>query len=366
MLYDKFAPVTISVCMIVRDEEAVIERCLKNVSQFADELIVVDTGSVDGTRDIACKYTDLVYDYAWQYDFAAARNFSFSKATCDYIMWLDADDDMDAETIGKIQDLKAHMPPDTDAVSFRYRQDGSGSDIGWELMRDRLIRRAINPTWHYPIHEYIMLDKNCRILSRPDICLVHRKVKQNEKRRNISIYEKKMQEGFELDPFNRSFYCVELCRDENYEEAAKQFDLVYESGEPASVSNALESYIYSMNELHRYEELKERLQHCLRDYGANEMMLCALGDVLRREKKNEEAIEMYRAALACQIDINDYMGHSSEYHDFFPWLGIGKAYLNMGEPQKARDALQRARAIHPDNAQLCVLLLLVERKVKSG
>ena len=82
--------------MIVRDEEAVIERCLKNVSQFADELIVVDTGSVDSTRDIACKYTDLVYDYPWQYDFAAARNFSFSKATCDYILWLDADDDMDA------------------------------------------------------------------------------------------------------------------------------------------------------------------------------------------------------------------------------------------------------------------------------
>ncbi len=77
MQYDEFSPVTISVCMIVRDEEAVIERCLKNVSQFADELIVVDTGSVDGTRDIACKYTDLVYDYTWQYDFAAAELLVF-------------------------------------------------------------------------------------------------------------------------------------------------------------------------------------------------------------------------------------------------------------------------------------------------
>ena len=348
--------------MIVRDEEAVIERCLKNVSQFADELIVVDTGSVDSTRDIACKYTDLVYDYPWQYDFAAARNFSFSKATCDYILWLDADDDMDAETIEKIQYLKAHMPPDTDAVFFRYRAEDEISGGRWELMRERLIRRAINPIWHYPVHEAIFLDDDCNVLHRPDICFVHRKVRKNEKRRNTSILERKMQGGFELDTFNRAYYCVDLCRDENYEEAVKQFELVYESGELSCISGALECYIYSMNELHKYAELKERMLRCLRDHGANEMVLCVLGDMLRREKKYGEAIETYRRALACQIDLKDRLAYSPDYHDFLPWLGIGKAYLNMGKLQEAKGALQKAREIHPDNTQLRILLLLAERK----
>lgn len=365
MQHDEFAPVTLSVCMIVRDEEAVIERCLKNVSQFADELIVVDTGSVDSTRAIARKHTDIVYDYTWQYDFAAARNFSFSKATCDYIMWLDADDDMDVETIGKIQHLKAHMPPDTDAVFFRYRADDDVSGGRWEIMRARLIRRAINPTWHYPIHETIFLDDGCNVLHRPDICFVHRKVRENEKRRNISIFERKMREGFELEPFNRAYYCVDLCRDENYEEAVKQFDLVYESGELACISNALECYIYSMNELHRYAELKEQMLRCLREHGANETVLCVLGDVLRREKKYGEAIEMYHRALSCKIDLNDRLAHSPDYHDFLPWLGIGKAYLNMGKLQEARDALQKAREAHPDNAQLRLLLLLAEREERG-
>lgn len=363
---DEFFSVTVSVCMIVRDEEAVLERCLKNVSQFADELIVVDTGSVDSTREIACRYTDLVYDCTWQYDFAAARNFSFSKATCDYILWLDADDDMDAETIGKIQALKAHMPSDADAVFFRYRAGDDASGGSWELMRSRLVRRAMHPVWRYPIHEALLLDDGCNVLYRPDICFVHRKVKTNEKRRNIRIFERKLREGFELDPVSRSFYCVELCRDENHEEAVKQFDLVYESGKLACIGNALECYIYSMTELRRYTELRERLQCCLRDFGANETVFCALGDVLRREKQYGDAIEMYRKALDCQVDMNDLLAHSPDCHDFLPWLGIGKAYFNMGEVQQAKAALRRAKEIHPADPQLRVLLLLAENAERGG
>ena len=362
--YSRFAPVTVSVCLIVRDEEAVLERCLKNASQFADELIVVDTGSVDSTRDIACKYTDLVYDYTWQYDFAAARNFSFSKATCDYIMWLDADDDMDGEAIEKIQYLKANMPPEIDAVFFRYRGDDSsdGSVENWEIVRDRLIRRTINPTWQYPIHELIQIDASWNILHRPDISIVHRKVRENVKRRNINIFEMKMQDGYELDAMSRSYYCRELCLDGNHEEAVKQFEIVYEEGNPSCIDGALPPYIYSMMELHRYSDLRERLQQCLRDYGANEKVFCTLGDVLRREQRNEEAIEMYQRARACQMDLSDWMNHCRDYYDFRPWIGMGKVYLNMGEWQRAREAFTRAGRIYPDNPQLKILQLYIEIK----
>ena len=82
----------ISLCMIVKDEQDVIERCLESVKDVVDEIIIVDTGSTDKTKQIVSKYTDKIYDFEWVNDFAKARNYSFSKATKDYILWLDADD----------------------------------------------------------------------------------------------------------------------------------------------------------------------------------------------------------------------------------------------------------------------------------
>ena len=97
---------TISLCMIVKDEENVIERCLKSVKGIFDEIIIVDTGSSDNTKKIVSKYTDKIYDYKWNNDFSEARNYSFSKATCDYIMWLDADDVLLEEDAKKLKQLR--------------------------------------------------------------------------------------------------------------------------------------------------------------------------------------------------------------------------------------------------------------------
>ena len=78
--------------MIVKNECEVLDRVLGSVISFADEIIVIDTGSTDNTAEIAKKYTDKVFSFEWKDDFSAARNFSFSKGTSDYLMWLDADD----------------------------------------------------------------------------------------------------------------------------------------------------------------------------------------------------------------------------------------------------------------------------------
>lgn len=78
MVLNKQRP-TISLCMIVRDEENTIGRCLDAVENIVDEIIVVDTGSIDRTKEIVARYTSNIYNFPWIDDFAAARNFLFQK-----------------------------------------------------------------------------------------------------------------------------------------------------------------------------------------------------------------------------------------------------------------------------------------------
>jgi len=77
--------ITISLCMIVKNEERILARCLDSVKDLVDEIIIVDTGSADATKRIAAEYTDKIYDFTWIDDFSAARNFAFSKASKEYI-----------------------------------------------------------------------------------------------------------------------------------------------------------------------------------------------------------------------------------------------------------------------------------------
>ncbi|MEK6867716.1 MAG: glycosyltransferase family 2 protein, partial [Nanoarchaeota archaeon] len=87
---------SISLCMIVKNEEEWLQRCLDSVKGFVDEIIIVDTGSTDNTKEIAEKFRAKLFDFKWTDNFAEARNFSISKATGSWILWLDAD-----ETIAK-------------------------------------------------------------------------------------------------------------------------------------------------------------------------------------------------------------------------------------------------------------------------
>jgi glycosyltransferase involved in cell wall biosynthesis len=85
-------PPNISLCMICRDEEDTIWRCLKAVRDFVDEVVVVDTGSRDRTKERAAKFADRLFDFEWRDDFSAARNFAISKAHGDWLLFLDADE----------------------------------------------------------------------------------------------------------------------------------------------------------------------------------------------------------------------------------------------------------------------------------
>jgi glycosyltransferase involved in cell wall biosynthesis len=96
---------SLSLCMIVRDEAVFLERCLSAIKDYVDEIVVVDTGSVDSTRQIASTFTQAVYDFTWIDDFSAARNYSLAKASSDWIIVLDADEQIAGEDLLRIRKL---------------------------------------------------------------------------------------------------------------------------------------------------------------------------------------------------------------------------------------------------------------------
>ena len=98
-------PQTVSLCMITKNEEKYLEQCLNSVKDIADEIIIVDTGSTDRTKEIAKKFKAKIYDFKWADDFSAARNESLRHATKDWIIVLDADETLDKEGISMIKDL---------------------------------------------------------------------------------------------------------------------------------------------------------------------------------------------------------------------------------------------------------------------
>ena len=95
----------VSLCMIVKNEEDYIEKCIGSVNGIVDEIIIVDTGSNDRTREVAERFNAKIYDFKWNDDFSAARNFSISKATKDWILVLDADETISSKDLETIKGL---------------------------------------------------------------------------------------------------------------------------------------------------------------------------------------------------------------------------------------------------------------------
>ena len=147
---------TISLCMIVKNEEAVLARCLDSVRDLVDEIIIVDTGSTDRTKEIAARYTGQIYDFPWESDFSAARNFSFSKARMDYIYAADADEMLDETNRTRFLRLKQCLLPEIEIVQMKYV---TKTDFNTVLnfkkeYRPKLYKRLRSFTWVDPIHMY--------------------------------------------------------------------------------------------------------------------------------------------------------------------------------------------------------------------
>ena len=215
-LYDKAMKSSsfgLSVCMIVKNEEQNLERCLKSVKDIATELIVVDTGSSDNTIQIAKKYGALIYHFVWNNDFSKARNYSLLKASQPWILVLDADETISSNDIPKLKSLiEGSRKNSYNFVTRSYVNDYSVQDIvttndyeegkeykGWcKSTKVRLFPNDKNIKFEGQIHELVekSLRKNKIQIVNTEVPVHHygyiNKDKINEKNKEyVKLSEKK-------------------------------------------------------------------------------------------------------------------------------------------------------------------------------
>ena len=112
---------TISLCMIVKNEEHNLRKFFQNIPGIIDEIIVVDTGSTDRSNDIALSFGAKLYYFKWTNNFSEARNFALSKASCKWILSLDADEIIASCDHVKLEELVKNTPADNIAFQFELR-----------------------------------------------------------------------------------------------------------------------------------------------------------------------------------------------------------------------------------------------------
>ncbi len=165
----------ISLCMIVRNEEAFLDRCLESVRGLVHEIIVADTGSTDFSKEIAARHKAKILDFPWQNDFSMARNFALDAASGEWILVLDADEEVPKESREAIR--TAVSKSDTDGVELIVRSSMPETDIlKFEDTRIvRLFRNRKEFRYVMPIHEQIRpsIEKNGGDISRSDIVVLH-------------------------------------------------------------------------------------------------------------------------------------------------------------------------------------------------
>lgn len=206
----------LSICIITKNEQENIERCLKSLMPYEMEIIVADTGSIDNTKDIVQRYTDKVFDFEWCDDFAAAKNFAISKTSNDYIIMLDSDEYIDKfeeseliRTIGNNSDKVGRIQ----IKNVFKKTDPCKESREW-------VSRIFNKkSYHYEgrIHEQIVrYDGKQYDTFQAPVTIIHtgydltEKEKSAKAKRNISLLEKELDRLIKLFCKNNGLNICEI------------------------------------------------------------------------------------------------------------------------------------------------------------
>lgn len=326
--------ITVSLCMIVKNEERVLRRCLDSLRELMDEIVIVDTGSTDRTREIAAEYTDKLYDFVWTGDFSKARNFAFSKAGCDYIYTADADEALDGENRERFRILKETLVPEVEIVQMYYgNQLSHGTVYNYDKeLRPKLFKRLRSFCWIEPVHETVRL---LPVVFDSDIEITHLP-ESDHTGRDLEIFSKMTGKGQTLSKRLVNMYAKELLisgGEKELKQAEDYFTRLADDGEtePEQMKEALCVVVRAARMRGDFLKMYRYAMKDVASEGVSEVC-CELGEYYLGQKEYQEAaIWFYNAAYETQSILNIHTSGD------LPLKGLARCYEKLGLTDQAEE-----------------------------
>lgn len=353
---------TISLCLIVKNEVHHLRPLLESVEDCFDQIVVADTGSTDGTIELAKELGCEVHHFDWIDDFAAARNFSFSKATSDYVCWLDADDALNnTEGFKKFRDHVMHLG-EYWLADYHYSYDFLNKRPNCTFVRERIVKRDRGFTWKYFVHEGI-LGADGSIPSQPQhtnaFNVIHRRTDEDiksDKHRNLKIFEKHLDK---LDGRMTYYYGKELFENGMAKEGLVWLEKAFAMPDMAPHDRILCAQFMayaamSVNDLataYRYANAGMILAPNRAEF------YIVMGDIKVKENDLVNALPLFGAATYCQprtAGPTSFIFFTEEAYTTYPRNQMIKIMANTGKLDEAeRLAVETwAHFKHPETAEL--------------
>jgi glycosyltransferase involved in cell wall biosynthesis len=339
--------------MIVRDEEIMLERCLSSIVAIVDEIIIVDTGSTDKTIEIAQKFTDKIHHFEWIDNFAAARNYAQSLATCDYILRFDGDCTVQDSDIKKLLEIKNSNFDNADLYNLSYVEQFEKQEGGTivPLIREELFffykRNKFH--WQNPIHEQLVLNNpkiKPRISGNNKILVLHNREESGKlwrNQQNLDILKSIVQNKDQNYIRMLFFYARDLYFNLQYDKSLEQFQtLLAEQITLEMRDYAVEKIIFAL----LYSNQKTRLVnfHDFLHIDSSRVILTN-ADVLCLSNPNLAAAQYSKYLQKPFLQSDSSFEYDIERFQIHPYIQLAKIQIHKGELQTASQNLQIAKQL---------------------
>ncbi|MBW2108688.1 MAG: glycosyltransferase, partial [Deltaproteobacteria bacterium] len=350
----------ISACLIVKNEESCLENCLNSVEPYVDELIVVDTGSTDGTVKIAEKHGARVYHHPWQDDFSLHRNQSMSYATGDWMLIIDADETLTSVSGGRLREVVREAT--AHAILFKvvnYSADGAVLSL---LSSPRLFRNYVGCHYKGIVHNQACYpgppEESTLNIYHYGYGLPEEKM-AIKRRRTRALLEKQIEHN-PSEPFSRYNLAVLEFMSGNFEKVIEQGQTVIqllgqnETRDPA-YANIFYYIAAAYNNLRNLQEAERYALEGLQAYPGHLDLFFVLsvvafqkGDYAASVDYGERYLSIYRRIR------NSPARGNNEYktigNQWVVKLNLSRAYHRLGEPQASSDYLVQVAREAPAEA----------------
>jgi glycosyltransferase involved in cell wall biosynthesis len=334
--------------MIVKDEEHILEQCLESISQIADEIVIVDTGSTDSTKEIASKYTKQIYDFKWIDDFSAARNFSISKASGDMILRWDADFIIKDSDFKKLQEAKRREWDVADIVYLNWNIDHGDDGVAIKSMYNYFVYRKEFFTWESPIHNKLISlvdEESLKAVYYENISVDHFKDKEIKSNRYLQT-SKILKSQLSRNPRDQRLllnYAENLYFLNQDQEALSVLQNLLKQDLPSNrevdALNLIVKIYLRNSEIDQAAEILDMYQHHESDFRYQLMQ----ADLKSLEDPNK-SIELFKNLTDLERSkVDNNIAFDTERYQVHPHLMLGKLYLIIGDNQNAKSELEISR-----------------------